>query len=118
MDTTDGRVIQMEAQQRVDGRVQQALRDEFSKRTVEDVVAGKREVVMNQVVQTVNERTLTDMGIEVVDIRVKRVDWPDEVRGRVFDRMRAERARDAAGHRAKGREDAEQIGRASCRERV
>jgi|SRR5690554_2070601 len=106
---TDGRVIQMEAQQRVDGRVQQALRDEFSKRTVEDVVAGKREVVMNQVAQTVNERTLADMGIEVVDIRVKRVDWPDEVRGRVFDRMRAERARDAAGHRAKGREDAERI---------
>ncbi|PKM21759.1 MAG: protease modulator HflC [Gammaproteobacteria bacterium HGW-Gammaproteobacteria-14] len=107
--TTDGFRIQAEAQQRVDGRVQQALRDEFSKRTVQEVVAGEREAVMNQVAATVNARTLEDMGIEVVDIRVKRVDWPDEVRGRVFDRMRAERARDAAGHRAEGREDAERI---------
>jgi len=107
--STDGQRIQAEAQQRVDGRVQQALRDEFSKRTVNDVVAGEREAVMNQVAQTVNERTLEDLGIEVIDIRVKRVDWPEEVRGRVFDRMRAERARDAAGHRAKGREDSEGI---------
>ena len=107
--SSDGQRIQAEAQQRVDGRVQQALRDEFSKRTVNEVVAGEREAVMNQVAQTVNERTLEDLGIEVIDIRVKRVDWPEEVRGRVFDRMRAERARDAAGHRAKGREDAEGI---------
>jgi len=107
--TSDGSLIQREAQQRLDGRVQQALRDEFSARTVNDVVAGEREAVMNQVAERVNVRTLEDMGIEVIDIRVKRVDWPDEVRGTVFDRMRAERARDAAGHRAEGREDSERI---------
>lgn len=107
--TTNGALIQREAQQRLDVRVEQALRDEFSKRTAQDAVAGERQAVMDQVAQLVNTSTMEDFGIRVVDIRVKRVDWPDEVRGGVFARMRTERARDAAAHRAQGREDAEKI---------
>ena len=107
--STNARYIQNEAQQRLDGRVQQGLREEFSKRTVTEVVAGEREALMNEVAQEVNKRTLEDLGIEVVDIRVKRVDWPNEVRGGVFSRMRSERERDAKNHRAKGSEDAEAI---------
>jgi membrane protease subunit HflC len=73
---------------------------------------------MNSVAQEVNAATLEDLGIEVVDVRVKQVDWPDQVRGRVFDRMRAERARDAAEHRARGREDAERIRAAADRQQT
>ncbi|EKF75942.1 protease subunit HflC [Alcanivorax hongdengensis A-11-3] len=69
----------------------------------------QREELMDQVRQDVNKSTMEDLGIEVVDIRVKQVDWPEQVRGRVFDRMRAERQRDAASHRSKGREEAEKI---------
>lgn len=107
--STNASYIQAEARQRLDGRVQQGLRDEFSKRTVNEVVAGEREMLMNHVGEDVNKRTLEDLGIEVIDIRVKRVDWPAEVRGGVFARMRTERERDAADHRAKGRQDAEAI---------
>ena len=78
----------------------------------------QREKLMNSVAQEVNAATLEDLGIEVVDVRVKQVDWPDQVRGRVFDRMRAERARDAAEHRARGREDAERIRAAADRQQT
>lgn len=77
----------------------------------------QREALMDQVREKVNESTLEDLGIEVVDIRVKQVDWPDQVRGRVFDRMRAERQRDAAAHRSQGREEAEKIRAGADRQR-
>lgn len=78
----------------------------------------QREQLMHSVAKEVNASTLKDLGIEVVDVRVKQVDWPDQVRGRVFDRMRAERARDSAEHRAQGREEAERIRAAADRERT
>ena len=85
-----------------------------------DTTAGndQREALMDQVREEVNSSTLEDLGIEVVDIRVKQVDWPDQVRGRVFDRMRAERQRDAAAHRSQGREEAEKIRAAADRRRT
>src|SRR5699024_11497958 len=67
---------------------------------------------------SIPKSAIDDFGIEVVDIRVKQVDWPDEERGRVFERMRAERARDAARHRSEGREGAEKIRAAAERERT
>ncbi len=97
------------AQQLMSPRVKEGLRNEFAERNVEEVVSGERENVMNAVAERVNEKTKADLGIQVLDIRVKQVDWPDEVRSRVFDRMRAERQRDAAEHRATGREVAEEI---------
>ncbi|MDX1802683.1 MAG: protease modulator HflC [Alcanivorax sp.] len=78
----------------------------------------QREALMDQVREEVNKATVEDLGIEVVDIRVKRVDWPEQVRGRVFDRMRAERQRDAAAHRSQGREAAEKIRAAADRDRT
>lgn len=98
-----------DAQDRLMTLVDKGLRDEFSKRTVEEVVAGERAEVMDQVAAQVNEKTLRDFGVEVIDIRVKRVDWPNDVRDRVFSRMRAERNRDAEGHRGSGRDEAEGI---------
>lgn len=81
------------------------------------MASDQREALMDQVRAKVNESTMEDLGIEVVDIRVKQVDWPDQVRGRVFDRMRAERQRDAAAHRSQGREEAEKIRAGADRQR-
>jgi membrane protease subunit HflC len=103
------RQIALYAQDLLNPRVNEGLRNEFAERSVQEVVSGEREQVMNNVADRVNKKTQSDLGIEVLDIRVKQVDWPDEVRSRVFDRMRAERERDAAEHRATGREKAEEI---------
>lgn len=108
----------MNAQQLLNPRVEEGLRNEIADRTVEEVVSGEREDVMDTVTENVNALTMQDFGIEVVDIRVKQVDWPDEVRDRVYDRMRAERSRDAARHRSQGREAAERIEAAAERERT
>ena len=80
--------------------------------------SDQREALMDQVREEVNKSTMEDLGVEVVDIRVKQVDWPDQVRGRVFDRMRAERQRDAAAHRSQGREEAEKIRAGADRQRT
>lgn len=82
------------------------------------VASDQREALMDQVREEVNRSTMEDLGIEVVDIRVKQVDWPEQVRGRVFDRMRAERQRDAAAHRSQGREEAEKIRAGADRQRT
>ena len=110
--------IQALAERSVSGRVQEALRDEFTKRTVQEVVAGEREQVMDKVASDVNDLAIKDLGIEVIDIRVKQVDWRQDVRDRVFARMRAERNRDAAEHRARGKEEAEKIRAMADRERT
>ena len=173
-----GLAMERRARDLLDPRVNEALRNQFASRTVQEVVAGRggalpdealdpsavssgelmngttsaaeeadastsgdesaasgqpdpdagsgpppekddqREELMNSVAEEVNAATMEDLGIEVVDVRVKQVDWPEQVRGRVFDRMRAERARDAAEHRARGREVAERIRAAADRERT
>ena len=116
--STNTAYVQSDAELRLDKRVENALRDEFSKRTVQEVVAGERSQVMDEVAKKVNEGTVADLGLEIVDIRVKQVDWPSDVRDRVFDRMRAERARDAAEHRARGKEEAEKIRADADRQRT
>ena len=95
-----------------------AKTDSDSDSPVPSVANDQREALMDQVRDEVNKSTLEDLGIEVVDIRVKQVDWPDQVRGRVFDRMRAERQRDAAAHRSQGREEAEKIRASADRQRT
>ncbi len=111
-------IVQADAELRLDKRVENGLRDEFAERTVQEVVAGERSQVMDKVAAKVNEGTVADFGLEIVDIRVKQVDWPSDVRDRVFDRMRAERARDAAEHRARGKEEAEKIRADADRQRT
>lgn len=110
--------IQFYAQQLIDPRVIEGLRNEFAERTVNEVVASERETLMDNVAKRVNENTMADLGVEVIDIRVAQVDWPEQVRSRVFDRMRAERARDAAEHRASGKEAAERIRAEADRKRT
>jgi membrane protease subunit HflC len=97
-------------------RINRALRDEFGKRTVQEVVAGERGEILD-VVETTTDQLRDELGITVVDVRTKRIDLPEEVSNSVYARMRAERTRVAKDFRARGGEAAERIRANADRER-
>ena len=97
-------------------RINRALRDEFGKRTVQEVVAGERGEILD-VVETTTDQLREELGITVVDVRTKRIDLPEEVSNSVYARMRAERTRVAKDFRARGEEAAERIRANADRER-
>ncbi len=84
------------------------LRDEFGVRTVHDVVSGERETIMSRVREKADQ-DLRRIGVEIVDVRLKRVDLPQEVSESVYRRMEAERKRIANELRSTGAADAERI---------
>lgn len=88
-------------------RINGGLRDEFANRSLQEVVSGERDQLMADLLAQLNSFMLGSMGAHVVDVRVKRIDLPDEVSEPVFARMRAERGREAKEHLAIGREQAE-----------
>ncbi|AJE14124.1 MULTISPECIES: protease modulator HflC [Stutzerimonas] len=97
------------ADERLSRRLEAALRDQFGKRTLHEAVSGQRDELMAQVTSSLNRAAQQELGIEVVDVRVKGIDLPREVNRSVFERMSSEREREAREHRAKGRELAEGI---------
>ncbi len=90
-------------------RVIDGLKNKVSQRTLVDVVSGKRDEMMAELTTDVGTLVRTEFGVEVLDIRVKKVDYPESAVGAVFDRMRTERQREAREHRAEGKEEAEKI---------
>ena len=88
--------------------IKKGLRDEFGKRTIQEVVAGDRTEIMGISTEQAQEKAKT-LGIEVVDVRIKRIDLPASVSSSVYNRMRAERERVARDFRSKGAESAERI---------
>lgn len=88
-------------------RINEGLRNEFGNRTLHEVVSGERDQLMVELTRKLNETIATEFGIEVVDVRVKRIDLPDEVSADVYNRMRSEREREARKHRSEGQELAE-----------
>lgn len=89
-------------------RVNNGLREEFGKRSVQEVISGDWARIMDVVQETTNEQA-GQIGVEVVDVRLKRVDLVDEVSEQVYRRMESERSRVAKELRAKGAEEAERI---------
>ncbi|MBI2382597.1 MAG: protease modulator HflC [Gammaproteobacteria bacterium] len=96
------------AMDRLAAIVKRGLLDEFGRRTIQQLVSGGRGEFTRALEQSTKIQ-VTDLGIEIVDVRVKRIDLPDEVRESVYERMRAERTRVASELRAKGAEEAEKI---------
>ena len=96
------------ARARLAQRVNDSLRQEFGKRAVKEVISGDRAEIMELVRRAVDSEA-SEFGVEVVDVRLKRVDLDPEVSERVYSRMEAERARVAKELRAKGAEAAERI---------
>ncbi len=82
------------------------LRAQFGRRTIVDVVSNDRTSIMDTLNKLANENAQS-LGISVIDVRIKRIDLPNEVRSAVFDRMRTERERVATEHRFNGKAQAE-----------
>ena len=95
--------------------VNDLAKSEFSKRTINDVVSGDRLELMNIVKKEANKAALA-LGISVIDVRVKKVDLPDEVSNSVYARMVKERATVAKSFRSKGKEEAQGISAEAERE--
>jgi modulator of FtsH protease HflC len=87
-------------------RIIDGVRAEFGKRTIQEVVSGEREDVMQRLLKDAAEGA-RELGMEVVDTRIKRIDLPEEVSGSVYSRMRSERQRIAEEYRAMGQSKAE-----------
>jgi len=108
---------EINARQRLLEIVKDGIRGEFAKRTVPQVVSAERRELMDKMLANAN-RDASKLGIEVVDVLVKRIEFSDEVSESVFNRMRQERARTAAELRAEGAENAEQIRADADRQRT
>jgi membrane protease subunit HflC len=98
-------------------RINTSLRDEFGKRTVQEVISGERAEIMLLLTKDADTKA-AELGVEILDVRVKQIDLPPEVSESVYQRMRAERERVARDLRALGAEAAEKIRANADRERV
>lgn len=88
--------------------VNSSMREEFGKRTIHEVVSGEREEIMN-VLRTKTDTDARKIGVQVLDVRLKRVDFPMEISESVYRRMDAERKRVANELRASGAAEGEKI---------
>ena len=105
------------ALERLSAIVKEGIKAQFSQRTVQEVVSAERSELMEGMLVQARE-SAPALGIEVVDVRVMRIDLSDEVSGSVYSRMQQERARVASQLRAEGAEDAARIQAEADRERT
>jgi membrane protease subunit HflC len=103
---------------RLSSRANNGLRNQFGTRTLHEVVSGERDQLMKDIKDELNEGVRGALGIEVVDVRVKRIDLPDEVSEPVYRRMAAEREKEARELRSKGKEQAEKIRASADRQKT
>ena len=87
-------------------RVNEGLRNQISRRDMHEVVSGGRDELMAELTTSLNEVMTSEMGVRVIDVRVKRIDLPAEVEASVFDRMNTARQIEAQQYRASGLEKA------------
>ena len=104
------------ARQRLEQIVKDGMRGQFSKRTVNQVVSEQRDTITKDLTIAASAQA-GQIGIEIVDVRVKRVDLPSEVSNSVYRRMQAERSRVAKEFRSQGAELAEKIRAGADRQR-
>ena len=93
-----------QASRLLDNMVKETLRGEFVQRSVKEAISQDRGTIMGAASERISRQAEARYGIEVLGVRLKRVDFSDEIRDRVFDRMRAERERVSKDFRARGQE--------------
>lgn len=106
------------ARNRLAARINDGLRNEFGTRTLNEVVSGERDALMNKLTAELNTTVRESLGIEVLDVRVKRIDLPEEISDDVYRRMRAEREKLAREFRSQGEEEATKIRADADRQKV
>ncbi|MES2106243.1 MAG: protease modulator HflC [Pseudomonadota bacterium] len=105
------------AQDRMSQIVKAALNDEITKRTVREVISGERGKVMEAIRSKVTDES-KQIGVEIIDVRLKRVDYVEQINNSVYDRMKSERARVANELRSTGAAESEKIRADADRQRV
>ena len=93
------------------------LKNQFGKRTVKEVVSGERDELMNTMLNQLND-SVVDLGVEIIDFRVKRIDLPSNLSNSVYERMRTERNRLAEELRSEGKEIAREIRAVADKDKV
>ncbi len=106
------------ARQRLAARINDGLRNQFSTRTQQEVVSGERDQLMNLLTNELNESMSEVLGVRVLDVRVRTINLPEDISEAVFNRMRAEREKEARETRSEGQEEAEKIRADADRQRV
>ena len=99
-------------------RINDGLRNQVAVRTVQEVVSGQRDELMLAIAAQLNEVANEELGVEVIDVRVKKIDLPPDVSESVYRRMNAEREKEARELRSTGKEKAEKIRAAADRQRT
>ncbi|HYD96912.1 MAG TPA: protease modulator HflC [Noviherbaspirillum sp.] len=105
------------AQDRMSQIIKAALNEEITKRTVREVISGERGKVMNAIQRKVAEEA-KQIGVEIIDVRLKRVDYVEQINASVYDRMKAERTRVANELRSTGAAESEKIRADADRQRT
>ncbi|MDG2272229.1 MAG: protease modulator HflC [Halioglobus sp.] len=97
-------------------RINNGLRNQVAIRTIQEVVSGERDELMQALTEEMTAVAQQELGVEVVDVRVKQIDLPPDVSESVYRRMNAEREKEAREHRSQGQELGEGIRAAADRE--
>ncbi|MDI5984494.1 protease modulator HflC [Halomonas sp. M4R5S39] len=100
---------EMMATRLIQPRVDESLRNEFGRLDLQQIIAERRDDLMTGPADDLDALMREELGVAIVDIRVKRIDLPEDVSSAVYDRMRSEREREAREWRAQGQEEAERI---------
>ncbi|MDP0561403.1 MAG: protease modulator HflC [Candidatus Endonucleobacter sp. (ex Gigantidas childressi)] len=98
-------------------RAESRMRNKFGGLTLTEVVSGQRDELMDDITSSLDEVARTELGVSIVDVRVKRIDLPPQVSDSVFERMSSEREKEAQEYRSKGKEAAEIIMASADREK-
>lgn len=110
---TGGRNIVAESL--IQQKINDTLRAEFGRKKITEVISGERSNIMDYM-KTVTNKRAQELGIEILDVRIKKIDLPQEVSSSVFENMRADRKRVATKHRSDGIAAAEKLRAAADRE--
>ncbi|SDK28611.1 protease modulator HflC [Billgrantia gudaonensis] len=100
---------EMMATRLIQPRVDESLRNEFGRLDLQQIIAERRDDLMTGPTDELDDLLRDELGVAILDIRVKRIDLPEDVSSAVYERMRSEREREAREWRAQGQEEAERI---------
>ena len=95
---------ELRANNALEDRVNEGLRNQIGRRTMHEVISGERDQLMQELTASLDSVMVQEFGVTVIDVRVKRIDLPDEVSSAVFNRMNSEREIEAKQYRAQGNE--------------
>ncbi|MDW5378200.1 protease modulator HflC [Halomonas sp. HP20-15] len=97
------------AERLISPRVDESLRNQFGRLELQEIIAERRDELMSGPTESLDKIMREELGVAILDIRIKRIDLPDEVTQAVYERMRTERHREAREYRAQGQEQAEKV---------